>query len=101
MSQQNQVASAPQPLTTQQIVELAKAEKTPAAQKRKINALFRAQDSKKGLPAFNNAFSVADRAIKRASRFLNEVGSEFSCYYYATQIEGEIRMVVKDAWNRV
>lgn len=86
-------------LTAKQISDLAKSEPNPAAQKRKINALFRAQDSKKGLPDFNNDFSVTDRAIKSLNRYMGERKVEFNCFGYANDLEIEIRAVVQRAWS--
>lgn len=86
-------------LTAKQISDLAKSEPTPAAQKRKINALFRAQDSKQGLPDFNNEFSVTDRAIKSLGRYMGEQKIEFNCFGYANALEIEIRAVVQRAWT--
>lgn len=86
-------------LTAKEISEIAQKEATPAAQKRKINALFRAQDSKVGLPDFNNDFSVADRAINSLNRHMRNQKIEFHCYKYAHDIEIFIRDVKQRAWT--
>ncbi len=83
----------------QDIGKQAKALDTSAKQKRFINAQFRKQTDKKGLPDFNNDFCVASRAITRVNAHMRDVKKDFHPVSYATDIEVQIRMVVQDAWK--
>lgn len=86
-------------MTAQDIGNQAKLLDTPAKQKRFINAQFRKQTDKKGLPSFNDDFCVASRAINRVNKHMRDVKIDFHPIKYAIDIEIQIRMVVQDAWK--
>jgi|ETNmetMinimDraft_18_1059904.scaffolds.fasta_scaffold00240_3 hypothetical protein len=86
-------------MTGQDIGTQAKKLGTAAQQKRFINAQFRKQTDKKGLPVWGNDFCVASRAITRVNVHMRDVKKDFHPISYARDVEVQIRMVIQDAWK--
>lgn len=86
-------------MTGQDIGKKAKDLDTPAKQKRFINAQFRNQTDKTGLPNWNNDFCVASRAINRVNAHMRDIQQDFHPIGYARDVEVQIRMVIQDSWK--